>query len=78
MAMYTPRARALLWKTPDEFGQKYCMNCQAGWTREGHTSGRSKIKKKAVLTICLLDREPIIEGMTHCDRFEPKAKETSH
>jgi hypothetical protein len=69
---YTPRTRALLWKTPDDFGQKYCRNCQCGWTREGKDS---EGKDNAVLTICLLDREPIMEGITRCDRFEPKEEE---
>jgi hypothetical protein len=28
--MYTPKARALLWKTPKGFGATHCMKCKAG------------------------------------------------
>jgi hypothetical protein len=62
--MYTPKARALLWKTPTGFGATHCKNCKAGWTRTG--------KEGAALTVCLLDREPILQEMTDCDRFEPR------
>ena len=40
------------------------MNCKAGWTRTG--------KDGAALTVCLLDREPILQEMTDCDRYEPR------
>lgn len=52
-----------LWKEPDSFAERYCANCKAGWTRTGKTGA---------LTICLLDREPVLSGMTDCDRYEPK------
>lgn len=55
-----------LWKPPDSFAETYCVNCKAGWTRTG-TNGS--------LTICLLDREPVLTGMTDCDRYEPREKE---
>lgn len=62
--MHTPRGRALLWKTPTGFGATHCMNCQAGWTRSG--------KDGTALTVCLLDREPILQEMTGCDRYEER------
>ena len=61
--MYTPKARTLLWRTPTGFGRTHCMQCKAGWTRTGEEGG--------VLTVCLLDREPILTDMTDCDRYEP-------
>ena len=65
--MHTPRGRALLWKTPDDFGKTNCMQCRAGWTRAG--------KEGHALTVCLLDREPVMDGMTACDRFEERPRE---
>lgn len=62
--MHTPRGRALLWKTPTGFGKTHCMNCKAGWTRYGEDD--------QALTVCLLDREPILAGMTDCDRYESR------
>jgi hypothetical protein len=64
MPTLTPKARTLLWKKPTGYGASHCMNCQAGWTRTGTGSG--------ALTVCLLDREPIMTDMTDCDRYEPK------
>jgi hypothetical protein len=37
-----------------------------GWTRTGTEGG--------VLTLCLLDRERVLENMVACDRYEPKEK----
>jgi hypothetical protein len=37
---------------------------KAGWTRTGKDGG--------ALTVCLLDREPVLIDMTDCDRYEPK------
>jgi hypothetical protein len=62
--MFTPKARALLWHKPTGFGASHCMNCKAGWTRTGQEGG--------ALTVCLLDREPVLIDMTDCDRYEPK------
>jgi len=62
--MLTPKARTLLWQTPTGFALTHCMQCKAGWTRKG-TFG-------AALTVCLLDREPVLTAMTDCDRYEPK------
>jgi len=56
-----------LWKTPEGYAADHCTICKAGWTRVG-TSGGS-------LTICLLDREPVLAGMTNCDRYEPRDEE---
>ena len=35
---------------------------KTGWTRTGAEGGK--------LTVCLLDREPVLADMTGCDRFE--------
>ena len=51
------------WRTPDDFAIAHCTKCKAGWTRTGEGGS---------LTICLLDREPVLMGMTKCDRFDPK------
>jgi hypothetical protein len=40
------------------------MQCGFGWTRRG--------KDGAALTVCLLDREPILTDITDCDRYERK------
>ena len=40
------------------------MQCKAGWTRTGTDGG--------ALTVCLLDREPILTDITDCDRYERK------
>lgn len=61
--MFTPKGRALLWREPTGFAASHCRNCAAGWTRSG---------KGGSLTVCLLDREPVLIDMTGCDRFEPK------
>jgi hypothetical protein len=66
--MYTPRGRATLWKKPSGFGASHCMKCKAGWTRDG--------ERGSALTVCLLDREPIMAEMTGCDRYEPKTGQT--
>jgi len=60
--MYTAKERALLWQKPTGYGASHCMNCKAGWTRTG---------AEGAITICLLDREPILTDMTGCDRHEP-------
>jgi len=62
--MHTPRGRALLWQKPTGYGASHCMQCKFGWTRTG--------KDGAALTVCLLDREPILIDMTDCDRYDPK------
>ena len=54
----------LAWKPPQDFASTHCVKCKAGWTRTGG-SGKA-------LTVCLLDREPVLSGMTDCDRYEPR------
>lgn len=61
--MFTPRGRALLWQKPTGYGASHCRQCKAGWTRTS---------EEGALTVCLLDREPILTDMTDCDRFEPR------
>jgi hypothetical protein len=64
MPVLTAKARSLLWKKPEGFGLTHCMNCVLSWTRSGKNGGK--------LTICLLDREPVLDDMTDCDRYEVK------
>ncbi|MBS0242897.1 MAG: hypothetical protein JSS20_12025 [Proteobacteria bacterium] len=52
-----------LWKSPDDFAETHCQNCKAGWTRQA---------ANGALTVCLLDQEPVMQGMTNCDRFEQR------
>jgi len=56
-----------MWQTPTGYAASHCRNCAAGWTRTGTEGG--------ALTVCLLDREPVLADMTNCDRFEPKEQE---
>jgi hypothetical protein len=49
--------------TPTGFAASHCQNCAMGWTRTG---------QDGALTICLLDREPVLSEMTSCDRYEPR------
>lgn len=53
------------WHTPTGYAASHCRKCNMGWTRTGEEGG--------AITVCLLDREPVLAGMTHCDRFEAKA-----
>ena len=64
--MLTPKARTLLWKTPQGYAATHCMNCQAGWTRSGVDGS---------ITVCLLDHEPVLDGMIDCSRYEPEQPE---
>ena len=57
----------LAWQPPRDFAKTHCIHCKAGWTRTGN-SGKA-------LTVCLLDREPVLSGMADCDRYEPRSKE---
>jgi NMD protein affecting ribosome stability and mRNA decay len=52
-----------LWQKPQGFAASHCRNCGYGWTRTG---------AEGELTVCLLDREPVLAEMTGCDHFEPK------
>lgn len=71
---YTQRGRALLWGKADKFVTTYCQNCKAGWTRTAEP-GKNGAKPKT-LTVCLLDREPVLNGMEFCDRFEAREETT--
>jgi hypothetical protein len=63
----TPHQPQILWRKPTGYAASHCMNCEAGWTRTG--------AEGAVITVCLLDREPVLADMTGCDRFARKAPE---
>jgi hypothetical protein len=62
--MFTAKGRQLLWQKPTGFAASHCLNCGMGWTRTGEAGG--------VLTVCLLDREPVLTDMSNCDRYEAK------
>ncbi len=52
------------WQTPTGYAASHCLKCKAGWTRTGKEGG--------ALTVCLLDREPVLADMTDCDRYQPR------
>jgi hypothetical protein len=52
------------WQELTGYAATHCRNCAAGWTRTGEKGG--------MRTVCLLDREPVLAGMTNCDRYEPR------
>ena len=60
----TPQHQPPLWRTPTGFAAEHCLKCDLGWNRIGPSGGS--------LTVCLLDREPVLAEMTSCDRYEPK------
>lgn len=55
-----------VWLPSTGYAASHCRQCAAGWTRTGKEGG--------VLTVCLLDREPVLADMTHCDRFEERER----
>ena len=55
-------AQAIPWGQPTAFMRSHCLKCKAGWTRTNE-EGKS-------LTVCLLDRAPILPGLSQCSRFE--------
>ena len=59
------RPAGAAWHMPTGYAASHCRQCEMGWTRTGKEGG--------VLTICLLDREPVLADMTSCDRYGPKA-----
>lgn len=58
------RQHERLWRMPTGYAASHCGKCAAGWTRTG--------KEGLVLTVCLLDREPVLADMTACDRYEAR------
>ena len=58
----TPHEPKIIWSTPKGYAASHCLNCKAGWTRTGPGGG--------VLTVCLLDREPVLADMTDCNKFK--------
>jgi hypothetical protein len=61
--MHTTRHKPT-WQTPTGYAATNCRTCEYGWTRTGKEGG--------MVTVCLLDREPVLADMTGCDRFEVK------
>jgi len=47
-----------------DYAATHCAQCVAGWKRTSNSGG-------AVL-LCRLDNQPILTGLTDCDRYEPK------
>jgi hypothetical protein len=65
------KVHPLAWKAdPTDFVTTHCMNCAAGWTRQGENGAK--------IVVCLLDREPVLNTMTDCDRFEPREEAIHH
>jgi hypothetical protein len=64
--MLTQTGRRLLWQKTSDFAASHCRKCEYGWTRTGAEGGE--------LTVCLLDREPVLADMTGCDKFEEKER----
>jgi hypothetical protein len=64
--MHRPQQPQILWRKPAGYAASHCMQCKAGWTRTGPEGG--------TLTVCLLDREPVLADMTDCNRFEPTSE----
>ncbi len=62
--MLTQTGRRLLWQKTSAFAASHCRTCEYGWTRTGAEGGE--------LTVCLLDREPVLADMTGCDKFEQR------
>jgi len=54
------------WKTPSGYAASHCRNCESGWTRTGTEGGE--------VTVCLIDRQPVLANMIKCDRFERRMK----
>ncbi len=52
------------WGTPTGYAASHCTQCKAGWVRTGKEGGK--------LTVCLVDREPVLADMTDCNKFEPR------
>ena len=59
---YTNRASVVVAKDERFRRQPLPDRCEYGWTRTGAEGGK--------LTVCLLDREPVLADMTGCDKFE--------
>ena len=52
------------WGTPTGYVASHCTQCKAGWVRTGKEGGK--------LTVCLVDREPVLADMTDCNKFQPR------
>jgi hypothetical protein len=52
------------YETPTGYVASHCMRCEAGWVRTGKEGGK--------LTVCLVDREPVLADMTDCNKFEAR------
>jgi hypothetical protein len=62
----TPHEPKIVWSTPKGYAASHCMNCKAGWTRTATIGGS--------LTVCLLDREPVLAEMANCDRYQARSE----
>ncbi len=62
----SPADERALGKQPTGYAASHCRQCAMGWTRIGKEGG--------ALTICLLDRERVLENMLDCDRYELRSK----
>jgi hypothetical protein len=56
-----PQQQKAPWQIANVYIARHCRDCTYGWTRTGKEGG--------ILTVCLLDREPVPD-ITSCSRFE--------
>jgi hypothetical protein len=64
--MMPPADEKVLGKQLTGYAASHCRQCAMGWTRTGKEGG--------ALTICLLDREKVLDNMVDCDRYELRSK----
>jgi len=50
---------------PRPFYETHCMKCQAGWV--------TATTENPLVVVCLLNREPVPEDITSCNKFEANA-----
>ena len=55
-------------RTISSFVMTHCRTCAAGWTRASEAGN--------VVTVCLLDREPVWHNMASCDRYKKREPES--
>ena len=66
--------RAALSKTTPDFARTHCQTCAYGWTRA--TADGDRLRE---ITVCLLDREPVLADLKTCSRYEKQeAREPPH
>ena len=54
--------------TISAYVRDHCTTCAYGWTRQGQRG----VSEAHAVIYCLLNREPVWEEMTDCDRYESR------